>query len=67
MKQEHLLQALEWEFSAFGIAFADKESGGIAIQHCSDSFFVDSDLNSEVISAWRYFTDTACRDGIVYT
>lgn len=58
---------LDREFSAFDVALADKESGCAAIQHCSDSFFIDLGLNPEVISARRYFTNAACGYRIVYT
>lgn len=47
MEQEYLLQALEQEFCAFCVVFADEESGCAAIQHCPNPFSIDLCLNPE--------------------
>lgn len=56
----------EWQLSAFGILLANEEFSGSTIKHCLNSLSVDRGLDFEVISTWRYFTNTACRDGIIY-
>lgn len=49
------------------VLFADKELGGTAVEHCSDSLSIDLGLDPEVVSIRHYFTDITCRNGVVYT